>query len=174
MTWNNGRDNLPNFQERIDRAITVTSGKSLFKNHSISNLDFWGSDHRALCIELEGNNCCDKGRAWVDVHQNSNSRALNGWDSPKEDSRNSKMSQLTLSSFPPGDVNTKFFHLKASNRRKKNFITGLEDNASSWKIKENEITSIVEDYFRDLFSSSCVSSDALGSVASVVEPEITS
>lgn len=73
-----------------------------------------------------------------------------------------------------GDANIKFFHLKASHRKKKNFITGLEDSAGSWKTKENEITGIVDDYFRDLFSSSCPGSEVIASVTNVVEPKITS
>lgn len=53
-----------------------------------------------------------------------------------------------------GDLNTKFFHQQASNRRKKNLLKGLFNDAGVWCTKDDEMEGIVLDYFGKLFSSS--------------------
>uniref|UniRef100_A0A803P3X8 Reverse transcriptase domain-containing protein n=1 Tax=Cannabis sativa TaxID=3483 RepID=A0A803P3X8_CANSA len=52
-----------------------------------------------------------------------------------------------------GDRNTKYFHHKASQRKKKNTIKGLFDEQRRWCTKENEIEDILIGYYTDLFSS---------------------
>lgn len=52
------------------------------------------------------------------------------------------------------DKNTSYFHTKASNRRRRNQLKGLED-VHGVKHKSIEVmTSVVLDYFSDLFTSS--------------------
>uniref|UniRef100_A0A803Q7N5 Reverse transcriptase n=1 Tax=Cannabis sativa TaxID=3483 RepID=A0A803Q7N5_CANSA len=53
-----------------------------------------------------------------------------------------------------GDRNTKFFHFKASARRKKSTIEGLFNDNGKWCTAENEITEVAINYFQKLFSSS--------------------
>lgn len=53
-----------------------------------------------------------------------------------------------------GDNNTKFFHFKANQRRKKNFIHSITDtNGKEWQ-EENHIHDIFTDYFHNIFSTS--------------------
>uniref|UniRef100_A0A803PQ16 DUF4283 domain-containing protein n=1 Tax=Cannabis sativa TaxID=3483 RepID=A0A803PQ16_CANSA len=53
-----------------------------------------------------------------------------------------------------GDQNTKFFHFKASARRKKNTILGLYDDRGHWRTSEKDLTDIAISYFQHLFSKS--------------------
>lgn len=52
-----------------------------------------------------------------------------------------------------GDRNSKFFHQKASSKRHMNHISRLQDDASVWK-ENDQLNSLVTDYFQSLFSSS--------------------
>ena len=52
-----------------------------------------------------------------------------------------------------GDKNTKIFHAKASSRRRKNKIEGVEDEAGNW-IGEKDVASRFCEYFQDLFTTS--------------------
>lgn len=50
-----------------------------------------------------------------------------------------------------GDKNTRFFHQKASNRRKKNSMKGVTNGR--WVTEETDIVECIEDYYEELFSS---------------------
>ena len=52
-----------------------------------------------------------------------------------------------------GDRNTAYFYYHASQRRKQNTITGLEDANGCFLTKEKDIQGLVVQYFSELFSS---------------------
>uniref|UniRef100_A0A803PAN7 CCHC-type domain-containing protein n=1 Tax=Cannabis sativa TaxID=3483 RepID=A0A803PAN7_CANSA len=52
-----------------------------------------------------------------------------------------------------GDRNTRFFHQKASSRRKKNRIIGLFDQNLNWQSSKEEIEQIICEHFQDLFTA---------------------
>ena len=56
---------------------------------------------------------------------------------------------------PAGDKNTKFFHQRASQRRRKNTIEGLYDADGVWRRDAGEIAGIAEEYYKSLFTASC-------------------
>ncbi|GJT41078.1 reverse transcriptase [Tanacetum coccineum] len=53
-----------------------------------------------------------------------------------------------------GDKNTRFFHSRASNRRKRNSIFRLKDQDGRWIDNEEDVRGLVAHYFNDLFSTS--------------------
>lgn len=53
-----------------------------------------------------------------------------------------------------GDRNTKWFHHKASERRKRNTVRGIMRNYGVWVGSESDVESVFLDYFHNIFSSS--------------------
>ncbi|KAL2898421.1 C5a peptidase [Bienertia sinuspersici] len=51
------------------------------------------------------------------------------------------------------DKNTSYFHHKANQRRRKNFIKGLLGGEGNWCTNQEAIANIVENYFSDIFST---------------------
>ncbi|KAL5747974.1 hypothetical protein ACOSQ2_025271 [Xanthoceras sorbifolium] len=73
-----------------------------------------------------------------------------------------------------GDRNSKFFHAKASARRKVNEILGLSDERGCWHSDPGSVHRIVYEYFLSIFSSSAPSPETLRRVTQVVEPRVSS
>ena len=73
-----------------------------------------------------------------------------------------------------GDMNTKFFHQQASNRRKKNTIKGLFNSQGAWCTEDKEMEDIVISYFSELFSSSNPSGidEVLTSIPSLITEDM--
>ncbi|KAL9671576.1 hypothetical protein QQ045_009146 [Rhodiola kirilowii] len=59
-----------------------------------------------------------------------------------------------------GDLNTRYFHLRASQRMKMNRIMKIQNSEGEWMTNEFDIVATVTEYFRHLFSSSSSSSTA--------------
>ena len=53
-----------------------------------------------------------------------------------------------------GDQNTRYFHCRANQRNKRNYILGWEDEAGSWVEDDSSMGNLVESYFQDMFTSS--------------------
>lgn len=67
-----------------------------------------------------------------------------------------------------GYKNTKIFHLKASHRRWKNLIRGIEDEDGRWLTSEDDIVRSVEAYFNGIFTSILPGAADIERVAQVV------
>ncbi|PON47423.1 Endonuclease/exonuclease/phosphatase [Trema orientale] len=52
ITWNNGRGDVANVQERLDRRVATLEWRSLFLGYKLSHLDLWGSDHRVILLDI--------------------------------------------------------------------------------------------------------------------------
>ena len=53
-----------------------------------------------------------------------------------------------------GDRNTCFFHNRATQRRRKNLITGIKNQSDNWCTKLEEVSDMFMTYFQQLFLSS--------------------
>ena len=59
-----------------------------------------------------------------------------------------------------GDRNTKYFHSKASERKKKNTILGLVDEEGNWCNSKEDIADIAVSYFEKMYTTSCPTCEA--------------
>ena len=73
-----------------------------------------------------------------------------------------------------GDKNTKYFHQRASQRRRKNHIAGILDDQGRWGKAEDDVARIAENYFKNLFTSATLTNldIVLDSVYRVVTPDM--
>ena len=53
-----------------------------------------------------------------------------------------------------GDQNTRYFHCRANQRNKRNYILGWEDEVGSWVEDDSLMGNLVESYFQDMFTTS--------------------
>ena len=70
-----------------------------------------------------------------------------------------------------GDKNTKYFHQRASQCRRKNQILGVLDSEGNWCTSEDRIAQVAESYFQNFFTSA--HSNNIDSVLRTVERRIT-
>ncbi|KAK6146669.1 hypothetical protein DH2020_020538 [Rehmannia glutinosa] len=251
FTWRKSLNNENNVWERLDRFLGSQCWIEKFKNYKVQNLDFFGSDHRAILLHTDfsqGAGSYSRQRTplfrfepfwlssnsfkenlqniWDESTTHGSSLksklkycgvALKGWSrtefgnlrnriegTQKELSRLNKAHpsiinverikeverklerMLALEEYywkqrsradwlRGGDKNTKFFHRKATARRKKNWITKLKKGSGEWAEDEGSISREIQSYFQNIFSSSNPSWDdmemVLASVDKLLRPD---
>lgn len=72
-----------------------------------------------------------------------------------------------------GDKNSRFFHRRASSRKKRNTSRGLFNDAGTWIEGTRAIEEVISSYFVDLFSSSKPSPEVMDFVCEKVVPRVT-
>ncbi|KAL5748136.1 hypothetical protein ACOSQ2_025433 [Xanthoceras sorbifolium] len=75
--------------------------------------------------------------------------------------------------FKEGDRNTRFFHSKATQRRRRNRILCLMGDDGRWRDKVEEIETVIMDFYRDLFSSGVEDPDSMEEVLSCVKGSVS-
>jgi hypothetical protein len=73
-----------------------------------------------------------------------------------------------------GDRNSAFFHQKASDKRSRNKVVGLTDEAGVWQTNPNDVAGILVRYYEGIFRAEGFDSDALQEVLYSVKPCVTS
>ena len=69
------------------------------------------------------------------------------------------------------DHNTKFFHSKASQRHRCNYITKLYDSTGRWCTRQSQVNDTILGFYRDLFTSA--NSENLADVLEVIPQVVT-
>ena len=75
-----------------------------------------------------------------------------------------------------GDRNTKYFHSRATRRFRRNKVEGIRDEEGNWRDQQHDISIVLVDYFKDLFSS-CEANgsqdvDVLSCIPTVIDDEM--
>lgn len=60
-----------------------------------------------------------------------------------------------------GDANTKFFHLTTLQRRRKNRIFSIRDEAGNWLHNPKELTHIITNFYKNLYTTNHTSSQKI-------------
>ena len=69
------------------------------------------------------------------------------------------------------DQNTKYFHCRANQRNKHNYVLGFEDDNGVWVEDEGRMVGLVEEYFSNIFATSNPSS--FDDILSGILPTVT-
>lgn len=72
-----------------------------------------------------------------------------------------------------GDRNTKIFHARASQRRRRNGIVGITDTLGYWVTNQKAIAQVAGQYFESIFSSSNPTDDDIFAILDQVSPKVT-
>ncbi|XP_012851547.1 PREDICTED: uncharacterized protein LOC105971242 [Erythranthe guttata] len=72
-----------------------------------------------------------------------------------------------------GDRNTRFFHSKATIRRRTNRVDRLKDTEGIWKEKDEDTENIISNYFEHIFKSTNPREDEIDEVLASVETRIS-
>lgn len=71
------------------------------------------------------------------------------------------------------DKNTKYFHAKASTRKRKNKIWGIVDSQGNWTVKGEEVEGEFCEYFTSLFSTTRPYQNQLDAALEEIAPRVT-
>ena len=77
-----------------------------------------------------------------------------------------------------GDRNTKYFHSRATQRLRRNKVEGIRDSEGIWRDQQHNISVVLVDYFKELFSS-CEAvgtqmMDVLSCIPTIIDEEMNS
>ena len=72
-----------------------------------------------------------------------------------------------------GDKNTKFFHHKASTRKKKNRIWGIENSSGDWLKKAKDVEAEFDNYFTKLFTTTKPSQNQMDAALKGINPRVS-
>ncbi|CAI9771184.1 unnamed protein product [Fraxinus pennsylvanica] len=146
-TWHKGRHKSTQIFERLDRFTANTPWCQLFTYDELGEkacsdivLNQW-SGYNPQILE-------DPLHIKSDVLQNT-ADEVQTWMDRKELMWKQRSRATWLEG---GDQNTRFFHAKASQRRKTNMITKLLDDQGCWQ-EGDACNSLIINYYSDLFSS---------------------
>ena len=127
----------------------------------------WGRELRVAKEELAHLSNANNPNLWSAIKEVENK--INCLNEKKEHYWRHRSRAIWLKN---GDRNSKYFHYKASARRRKNTITGLKDKLGCWQEEEFLVEKIICEYFGDLFSSNKVKAEVTALALEGVETKV--
>ncbi|XP_075654904.1 uncharacterized protein LOC142625081 [Castanea sativa] len=166
-TWSRHFENGDSVWARLDCALANEEWMRKFANVKVAFRSKIASSHTRRLYNVDKVEFGHVGR-WIsalrttlqrlelqpDQHSEeirSVRKELNSWLNTEEVMWHQRSRNMYLVA---GDRNTRFFHVKASNRNLKNLIEGMEDGSGIWQTSLEAIERIVIDYFSSLFTTS--------------------
>ncbi|XP_017614083.1 uncharacterized protein LOC108459248 [Gossypium arboreum] len=174
FTWSNNREGANLVKERLDRFLI---SKDMIKKLPFittkvmhqSKLDYEANllntigckpgekrcDYRS-CFRYDACWAKEKEARDIITHiwADKNSDILNKMDNTREELEQYWVQRARTQWLKEGDRNTRYFHVRATGRKKNNSIDRLKDMQGAWHEDKNEICHIVWNYFHDLFRTS--------------------
>ncbi|KAL6213916.1 hypothetical protein ACLB2K_013355 [Fragaria x ananassa] len=173
-------------KERLDRSLWNEGLRDLFPRSSTTHMHPSTSDHSPLLVEIcttpTPHRCRRRlfrfDQVWAAHPEcetvNEEKKALNTKLQELLSAEETIWIQRSKSLWlKVGDRNTAFFHRRASNRKQRNTIKGLNNSNGVWVTKPNEIEEIVTSYYNSLFDTEGVNENALNSILNTVQSKVT-
>ncbi|KAH9650223.1 putative reverse transcriptase/RNA-dependent DNA polymerase [Citrus sinensis] len=195
FTWCNGRDGHHFVEERLDRFLCNEEWRNHFQEQPCQNLVSVGSDHYPIMMEIK-----EKGLGLHEEEFGGRERKLKTLMKELQKAKQSKMQYEDTNGIKQiekqihnilleeeiywrhraradwlqaGDKNTKFFHSKATTRKRKNRIWGVENKECSWTEDGEAVEREFCDYFQQHFTSSKPSQDQMNAALEGLTPKVT-
>ncbi|KAH9769811.1 reverse transcriptase domain-containing protein [Citrus sinensis] len=145
FTWSNRRFGPNLVEERLDRYLCCKTWGSMFHEIAAEHLETWTSDHSPVLMIVE-----QRGRRKQYSKRTFSRKQIDDLLIDKEIYWRQRSRAVWLRE---GDKNTKYFHSKATARKRKNKIRGIVDERNKWTEEVDEIERIFCDYFDNMFTS---------------------
>ncbi|XP_060962206.1 uncharacterized protein LOC115708945 [Cannabis sativa] len=189
FTWKHGTS-----LERLDWAIVNHKWNTLFPTASLHHLSFFGSDHRAIKVVFDGNPMIfrDKNKFKGEIKriQSEIDNILTGPFISPSDVQTANTLQHSLDNLllkeevfwkqrsranwlKASDKNTKYFHSRASTRKRNNFIKSLTLNDNSSVSSLHDITNSFVQFYSNLFTIRGTDADAIALILQGINKTIT-
>ncbi|XP_060965523.1 uncharacterized protein LOC133034453 [Cannabis sativa] len=151
FTWEKSRDSPSWIGARLDRALVNNDWLSIFPTAQLTNLESSPSDHSPLLLELlmgtrYKSRRDDEGKQLFYDAKKELFAVLN----QRETFWKQRSKQLWLKE---GDQNSKFFHSKASTRRRNNHISCLKDDDGILRHWDSGLDNVIVDFYSKLFTA---------------------
>ncbi|XP_030479378.1 uncharacterized protein LOC115696624 [Cannabis sativa] len=173
FTWKHGTS-----LERLDWAIVDHKWNTLFPTASLHHLPFFfGSDHRAIKVVFDGNPMIFRHDSHFCI-ENHWFLELDFFDLVKigwtlKVTPDTIKFPLQANWLKAGDKNTKYFHSRASTRKRNNFIKSLTLNDNSSVSRLQDITNSFVHFYSNLFTSQGTDYDSIALILQGINKTIT-
>ncbi|XP_056695804.1 uncharacterized protein [Spinacia oleracea] len=176
-TWERGITAQTMVRERLDKFVCNTSWAAAFPEASVQHLVRFKSDHTPILLSMGRPRKRKKKRkrafkfesAWLLDDQCERVKLEDLYE--KQEAYWYLRSRVA--EIKDGDKNTKYFHHKASQRRRRNEIKGLRDETGKWCTEEEEMEVIVQKFYSALFTSSSPTMSDCDAVLEACQPSIS-
>ncbi|XP_010666976.2 uncharacterized protein LOC104884079 [Beta vulgaris subsp. vulgaris] len=193
-TWERGLSVTTRIRERLDRFVSNLEWTQIFPNHGVENLLRYKSDHSPIVTRLKAA-ATERGKrrgfrfetCWL-LDAGCEEAVKEVWEASSGDKITRRLSLLDelnekqeaywylrsrVAEVKDGDKNTQYFHHKASQRKKRNFVKGLQNDDGVWCSEIEEIEIFFANYFSTIFTSCNPSDVNLQHVLQYISPIVS-